>query len=121
MKGPLTTGLGKHLIAEVWGKNAQLLNDPDYLRESLLIAAHRGNFSVLGVNVHTFSPHGVTGVVVLAESHISIHTWPEFHYAALDIFACSGNLWAAFKALKERLHVERFEVQELDRGLMEPG
>lgn len=110
--------LGKHLIAEMWARDYDLLNSPDYLRDSLIAAAQSGNFSVLDVQVHTFSPHGVTGVVLLAESHMSIHTWPEHHYAALDIFTCAGDAWAALNEMKERLNIERIEVQELDRGVL---
>ncbi len=108
--------LGKHLIVEAWTHDPQVLDDPAYVQESLLAAARRGNFSVVGVDVHEFSPHGVTGVVLLAESHMSIHTWPEYCYAALDIFTCGGDPWAALEELKERLHAERVDVRELDRG-----
>ncbi|WP_052343991.1 adenosylmethionine decarboxylase [Kallotenue papyrolyticum] len=110
--------LGKHLIAELWGASPDAFNDPDLIRESLVAAAERGNFTILDVHVHTFSPHGVTGVLVLAESHISIHTWPEYNYAALDVFTCAGDPWAALEELKARLHVARVEVRELDRGLL---
>ncbi len=108
--------LGKHLIVELWTQDPQALDDPVHVRESLLAAAQSGDFSVISVDVHEFSPHGVTGVVLLSESHMSIHTWPEHCYAALDIFTCGGNPWAALDELKERFHAKRMEVRELDRG-----
>jgi len=113
-----STILGKHLIAELWDAPAASLNDAALIRESLLAAAHQGGFTVLNVHVHEFSPHGVTGVLVLAESHLSIHTWPEYGYAAVDVFSCGGDPWAALDELKARLGVEHLEVRELDRGVL---
>jgi S-adenosylmethionine decarboxylase proenzyme len=110
--------LGKHLVAELWGRSPHLLNSPDHVRDSLLAAARRGKLTVLSVDVHTFSPHGVTGILLLAESHMSIHTWPEYGYAAFDVFTCAGDPWAAFDELKARLDIERADVQELDRGIL---
>ncbi len=110
--------LGKHLIVELWTRDPQVLDDPVYLRDSLLAAADRGNLAVIDISMHEFSPHGVTGIVLLAESHLSIHTWPEHRYAAIDLFTCGGDPWAALEELKERLHAERIEVRELDRGIL---
>lgn len=110
--------LGKHLIVELWTAKTHLFNSPDLIRESLLAAARRGRFTVINLDVHAFSPHGVTGMLLLAESHISIHTWPEYGYAALDVFTCGGDPWSALDELKARLHIERMDVQELDRGIL---
>ncbi len=106
-------------IAELWVRNPQVLDDPDYVRESLLAACDNGGFSVIGIDIREFSPRGVTGMVLLSESHVSIHTWPEYHFAAVDIFSCSGAGWEALEELKRRLDVERADVRELDRGVME--
>ena len=113
--------LGKHLIAELWVRSSHVLDDADYVRESLLTACNKGGFSVIGIDIREFSPCGVTGMVLLSESHVSIHTWPEYHYAAVDIFSCAGAGWEALEELKRRLEVERMEVRELDRGVMEPA
>lgn len=113
--------LGKQLIAEFWFKSSRSLNDPDKLRECLLAAAKAGGFTIVGSNFHQFSPHGVTGVVLLAESHMSIHTWPEYNYAAVDVFTCGGAPDAALEELKRRLDVDRVEIRELDRGIMGPA
>lgn len=112
--------LAKHLVVELWGNEQRLLDDAAYVRESLLAAARKGRLTVIGVNIHEFAPHGVTGVVLLAESHLSIHTWPEYGYAALDVFTCGGDPWAAMEELKARFHAERVEIHELDRGLLGP-
>ena len=118
VKALQTPVLGKHLIVEMWGQAPHLLNAPDHVRESLLAAARRGNLTVISVGVHAFSPRGVTGVLLLTGSHMSIHTWPEYCYAALDVFTCTGDPWAALDELKERLRIERVDVQELDRGIL---
>ena len=69
--------------------------------------------------MHKFEPHGVSGVAVLAESHISIHTWPEKSYAALDIFVCgeNANPEAALKHIEEKLEATKLTVKKLDRGI----
>lgn len=117
MAGPVV--LGKHLIADLWVRNSRVLDDPDYVRESLLAACNIAGFAVIGSDIHEFSPRGVTGMVLLSESHVSIHTWPEYHFAAVDIFSCAGAGWEALEELKRRLDVVRAEVRELDRGVME--
>ncbi len=116
--GKMTKALGKHLIAELWVREPQVLNDPDLVRDTLLAASERGGFTVLNLSSHTFSPHGVTAVVLLSESHMSIHTWPEHGYAAVDIFTCGGSPRKALEEIERRLDVDRMEVREMDRGLL---
>ncbi len=113
--------LGRHLIAEIWSGDPSLLDDPAYLRESVLAACRAGDLTVLDVLVHEFSPHGVTLVALLAESHISIHTWPEHGYAAVDVFACDGDPHAALDVLAQRLKVAHMETFEMDRGVLWKG
>ncbi|GIX31034.1 MAG: S-adenosylmethionine decarboxylase proenzyme [Porticoccaceae bacterium] len=110
--------LGKHLVAELWVRDPRTLDDAAGLEQALLAAAERGRFTVLDRKIHAFSPHGVTGILLLSESHLAIHTWPEYGYAAVDVFSCSGAPWEALEELKERLDVEHIEVRELDRGLL---
>ncbi|MFQ5789455.1 MAG: adenosylmethionine decarboxylase [Acidobacteriota bacterium] len=110
--------LGKHLIAELWVRDPRVLNDSAYLRDCLIAASDKGGFSVLHVSMHAFTPHGVSGVVLLSESHMSIHTWPEYDYAAVDIFTCGGAPREALKELERRLDVEHMDVRELDRGIV---
>ena len=84
-------GLGLHLLLELNECNPKLLNDVDFIREALLSTAQEVGATVVGEAFHRFSPQGVTGILAIAESHISIHTWPEFAYAAADIFACGSS------------------------------
>ena len=84
--------LGKHLLLELKGCNKEMLNDISFLREALLAAAGEAGATILGESFHQFSPQGVSGVVVIAESHICIHTWPEYGYAAADIFTCGDSV-----------------------------
>jgi len=114
----MTNALGKHVIAELWVRNPHLLNDLDLIEDALLAACERGGFNVLNVSTHAFSPYGVTAIVLLSESHMSIHTWPEYGYAAVDIFTCGGEPQRALEELERRLDVERMDVRELDRGIV---
>jgi S-adenosylmethionine decarboxylase proenzyme len=84
--------LGKHLLLELKGCNKELLNDISFLREALLAAAVEAGATILGESFHQFNPQGVSGVVIIAESHICIHTWPEYGYAAADIFTCGSSV-----------------------------
>jgi S-adenosylmethionine decarboxylase len=99
--------------------NAQLLNDLDYIRRTLLDTAHDVGATVVGESFHRFSPQGVTGILAIAESHISIHTWPEYGYAAADIFACGASFQPkeAAEMLISRLESRDPEIIEVQRGL----
>ncbi len=113
--------LGRHLIAEVWSGDPHLLDDPTYLRESVIEACEAGDLTVLDVLVHEFSPHGVTLVALLAESHLSIHTWPEHGYAAVDVFACDGDPDKALRVLAKRLKAVHLETMAVERGVLFTG
>ena len=112
-------GLGRHLIVEMWGVDPVLLDDEATLRELLVEAAKKAGGRVMGVLFHKFEPQGVTGVVAIAESHISIHTWPEHGYAAMDIFTCGSHVdpWKAFQLSMERLRPKTVNVFEIKRGI----
>ena len=87
--------LGTHLILELKDCRRELLSDLDFLRSTLLSAAAEAGTTVMGDSFHYFDPYyGVSGVVIIAESHLSIHTWPEYGYAAVDIFTCGSSLLA---------------------------
>lgn len=78
----------KHCVAELFNANADKLNDEAFVREALIEAAIAANATLLNISTHAFSPQGVTGFALLAESHISIHTWPEYNFASVDAFTC---------------------------------
>ncbi len=106
---------GRHLIVEAY--DAQDLNDVDHVRKTLIEMALQIKATILGELFHAFPGGGVTGVVVLAESHISIHTWPETGYAAIDIFTCgSCDPYDGLVAMKNGLSPQSVVVQEFYRG-----
>jgi len=113
--------LGTHLLLELSGCDPRLLDSTEEVRTALLRAATRAKATVLGNSFHHFSPQGVSGVVVIAESHLSIHTWPEYGYAAVDVFTCGDQAMPhrAAEYLIEALAPTRHELRELPRGL--PG
>ena len=110
------TALGRHLIVEMW--DAQNLNAPDALEQGLREAVDAIDGTLMDVRVHTFPVHGVTGVAVIAESHIAVHTWPEYGYAAVDIFTCNldANVGAGVDALARYLLPGRVVSREVPRG-----
>ena len=83
---------GNHLLLELYGCNREKLNDELYLRCQLNSAAKLAKASVLNIVSNKFEPFGVTAIALLAESHLSIHTWPESYYSAIDIFTCGRNM-----------------------------
>ena len=110
--------LGRHLLMELEDCNEEILNDLDTLREAMLAAANEAGATVMGESFHRFNPHGISGVVVVAESHLFIHTWPEYGYAAADIFTCGTTVQPekAAEVLIEKLGARKHSIQEIARG-----
>jgi S-adenosylmethionine decarboxylase len=113
--------LGKHLLVELKGCDKEVLNDIDFLREALLAAAGEARATVLGESFHKFNPHGVSGVVMIAESHLVIHTWPEYGYAAADIFTCGDSVQPekAAEMLVGKLSSKDHSAIEVQRGILD--
>ncbi|HEV8290072.1 MAG TPA: adenosylmethionine decarboxylase [Candidatus Norongarragalinales archaeon] len=112
-----TGGLGKHLIVEFFGCPYTALDDEKGILSNITSASRAAGLTVITARTHKFSPHGVTGFVLLSESHLSIHTWPEFGYAAVDIFTCgNADPHKAIPMLNEFLKPTRHDVRELSRG-----
>ena len=106
---------GVHLIVDLY--EAQHLDDIDHIEATLRRCVQAASATLLHIHLHHFQPNGVSGVAVLAESHISIHTWPEAGYAALDVFMCgSANPDACVPVLREAFSAKRVGVSELLRG-----
>lgn len=84
--------LGTHLLVELKDCQSNSLSDPDFVRTSMIDAAKKAHATIVDDKFHHFSPFGVSGVVVIAESHLAIHTWPEYRYAAVDVFTCGDTL-----------------------------
>jgi S-adenosylmethionine decarboxylase proenzyme len=112
--------LGRHLLCEYHGCDREVLNRPEVIRVELLEAVKRAGATPIQDMVHNFTPHGVTGVVVIAESHFAIHTWPEYGFAAVDLFTCGETVdpWVAFEWLGKALRAASHSVVEMRRGLM---
>ena len=112
--------LGKHVLLELKECNPQLLDNVDHVRKSLLLAAENVGAHVVGETFHQFSPQGVTGILSIAESHISIHTWPEYGYAAADIFTCGSSFQPldAADILIAQLESKDQDITEVHRGLL---
>jgi S-adenosylmethionine decarboxylase len=107
---------GIHLIVEFW--NGKIIEDPDKIKQILIEAAKRAKNIPLEVTIHKFSPQGITGVVLLQESHIAIHAWPEINYVAIDIFTCGEKSMPhkALAYLKKVFEPKRVKIQKIKRG-----
>ena len=109
---------GTHVLLELWG--ATNLDDPKLIEETLCQGALDAGATILHAHTHHFSPYsGVSGVIVLAESHISIHTWPEKDFAAIDIFMCGDcDPMDAIPAIEKTFKPETLNVSEHRRGVI---
>jgi S-adenosylmethionine decarboxylase len=112
--------LGRHLLVELHDCDREALNDLDFLRKVMVDAAIDCGAVVLGDSFHRFSPQGVSGVVIIAESHLSIHTWPEHGYAAVDVFTCGTSVRPekAAEVLIEKLGSRNHSLVEIPRGVL---
>jgi S-adenosylmethionine decarboxylase proenzyme len=109
--------LPTHLLLDAWGMDRALLSDPQRLESILRAAAHSAQCRVLGVLAQRFEPEGATVLLLLAESHLSVHTWPEHDYAAVDLLTCGEALpTAGVEALVAGLAPQRHLLRRLDRG-----
>ncbi|MEQ9081398.1 MAG: adenosylmethionine decarboxylase [Sandaracinaceae bacterium] len=109
---------GRHLLVEYHGCAEGLLDDLAAVEALMNRAAVAANTTVVASVFHPFQPQGVSGVVVIEESHLSIHTWPEYGYAAVDFYTCGQGIpEEAHAVLREGLGAERAEVMTIDRGL----
>lgn len=112
--------LGRHLLAEFYECNSNILNNVDLIEKIMTDAAIACGATVVQKNFHLFNPFGVSGVVIIAESHLAIHTWPELGYAAVDLFTCgeSCDPKVAYDYLVEHFNAGSAFYSELNRGLM---
>ncbi len=111
--------LGKHVLIELNDCNKDLINDIEYLRMTLSEVARQIGATVIKDTFYQFTPQGVSGVVLIAESHISVHTWPEYNYAAVDVFTCGDVIKPrnAVKLLAEKLKSKSTTFIEIKRGI----
>jgi S-adenosylmethionine decarboxylase len=115
--------LGRHILAEIYGCPAQILNDVEKVEEILVNAALEAGAEIRDVVFHKFSPQGVSGVVVISESHLAIHTWPELGYAAVDVFTCGDRVdpWTACNFITRHFEAQNMTATEVERGIINSG
>lgn len=109
--------LGRHLIVDAW-ECSEAIGSAAEVEEALREAVSRSRATLIELVVHPFSPYGASGVAVIAESHIAVHTWPEERYFSLDVYTCGEKAIpeAAVEVFKERFRPKKLQIVELPRG-----
>lgn len=117
-EGSTVEFLGKQLLVEFTGCDPDRLRDLEGVTEAMLAAARASGATIVTHSFHRFDPWGVSGAVIISESHLAIHTWPEHGYAAVDLFTCGAgvNPWKAYESLKSALGAAQGNAMELKRG-----
>ncbi len=115
------SALGRHVLVEFYGCPDNVLDDVADVKNNMVLAAKEAGAEVLEAVFHEFSPQGLSGVVVISESHLTIHTWPELGYAAVDIFTCGETVdpWVSCNYLKRRFSAENMTAREIKRGIFD--
>ena len=110
--------LGEHYLIEMFECNPEALKYIDDVRGALMESAKKSRATIVSEHFHNFSPYGVSGVVIIAESHLSIHTWPEYKYAAIDYYSCDANTdpMIAVEYLKEHFGARDVKILQVKRG-----
>ncbi|MCY6372043.1 adenosylmethionine decarboxylase [Clostridium ganghwense] len=113
--------LGRHILVEFYNCDKEILNNHALIEKYMNEAAEAANATIVTSCFHMFNPWGVSGAVIIQESHLTIHTWPEYGYASVDLFTCgdSVNPWVGFDYLKDKLKAEKHEASEVARGLVD--
>lgn len=112
------SALGNHILVEFSGCSPEIMNDVAAIEKGMVDAAETAGATVINSTFHHFSPYGVSGVVVIQESHLAIHTWPEYGYAAVDLFTCGDQVdaWLSFDYLKDIFQAKNYSAIEMKRG-----
>ncbi len=110
--------LGHHFLIEMYECDAQLLNEVAAIEAQMLNVAEYCQMTIIQHYFHRFTPHGISGFIVIAESHLAIHTWPEYQYAAVDLFTCGRTdlLEDCLEKLRENFHCQRIAAVKVMRG-----
>lgn len=116
----MSNALGNHILVEFMGCDPHIMNDVSSIERDMVDAALKAGATVINSTFHHFSPYGVSGVVVIQESHLAIHTWPEYGYAAVDLFTCGEmDAWISFDYLKECFGAKNYSALEMKRGAVQ--
>lgn len=116
-----TVHLGRHILAELYNCDSNVLNNVQLIEKYMTEAAVKCGATVVEKRFHMFSPYGVSGVVIISESHLAIHTWPEHGYAAVDLFTCGDSCdpMIAYNYLKNKFNAVSASFTELKRGFFD--
>jgi len=122
MKEVTMQPLGRHIIVDAWECNDSI-NSVEAIEEALRESVLKSKVTLIKLVVHPFTPHGVSAVALIAESHVAVHTWPEKAYFSLDVFTCGERAVpeAVIEVFKERFEPQRLQVVELPRGRWPAG
>lgn len=114
------TALGRHILVEFYDCSPEILNDVVHIEKSMEEAAETAGATLINSTFHHFSPYGVSGVVVIQESHLAIHTWPEYGFASVDLFTCGDSVdpWVSYNYLKQAFKAGHGSAMEMRRGEM---
>ncbi len=115
--------LGTHLLVELRDCNPKIIKDLAKVKNALVSAAKEAKATIVDISFHEFNPFGISGMVIIAESHLSIHTWPEYSYAAVDIFTCGDLIKPEVAAsfLIKEFESRTPSIVELKRGILSPA
>lgn len=115
--------LGNHLLIELWECNPEILKNLEEVKSIMIGAAKEAKATIIDISFREFNPFGISGIVVIAESHLTIHTWPEYNYAAVDIFTCGDAIKPelAVAYLVAQLECKNPSIVEMKRGILGNG
>ncbi len=113
--------LGNHLIIELYDCDEVIINDAQGVEKAMIKAVEISGAKMVQSVFHQFNPHGISGVIVIEESHFSVHTWPEYGYCALDIFTCGDEIdyYSALQFLRSAFKAKNMSVTEMKRGMLD--
>ncbi len=113
----MTSTRGYHICADLYGCKGKLLDDSTFIKETITEAVNFSGLVLIETKLHKFNPHGITGYALLKSSHIALHTWPEYRYAAIDVFSCDGKDKAekAMKVILKRLKPKNVKKTSFER------
>jgi S-adenosylmethionine decarboxylase proenzyme len=113
--------LGRQFLVELYDCCPKAISDLKFIRESMVEAANLSKATIVNEVFHEFNPHGFSGVVVIAESHFAIHTWPEYGVVSIDIFSCSSKMCPelGITFLRNAFKANKIEIKEVQRGQVE--
>lgn len=117
----MVQNLGNHLIVELYNCQPEAINDVGFVESAMKRAVTVSGATMVQSVFHKFNPHGVSGVIVIEESHFTVHTWPEYGYCAVDIFTCGTEVdyYAALHCLQEQFAAKNLSVSEIKRGILD--